>query len=104
MPRYFFHFLSKDEFIPDYEGVVLANLNAAHRHAMRLVVQTIPALADEDLRHWKIEIADERQYVALTVLFPVAPPPEPRCPQPMRATGRPVGGAAVGLPDTIHPR
>jgi len=51
MPRYCFHFLSKDEFIPDYEGVVLANLRAAHRHAMRLVVQTIPALADEDLRH-----------------------------------------------------
>jgi hypothetical protein len=76
MPRYFFHFVSKEDFIPDYEGVALPNLKAAHQHAMRLVGHTIAALADEDLRLWMIEIADERQCVVLTVLFPLTPPPK----------------------------
>jgi hypothetical protein len=72
----FFHFVSKEDFIPDYEGVALPNLKAAHQHAMRLVGHTIAALADEDLRLWMIEIADERQCVVLTVLFPLTPPPK----------------------------
>jgi len=33
MTRYFFHFASEDEFIPDYDGAVLGGLKAAH--AMR---------------------------------------------------------------------
>jgi hypothetical protein len=75
MPRYFFHFASRDEFIPDHDGVVLDDLKAAHRHAMRLVWQTIPLMRGEDLRHWFVEVADESQLVVLTVLFPAAPPP-----------------------------
>jgi hypothetical protein len=92
MPRYFFHFVSKDDFIPDYDGAVLSGLKAAHGHAVRLVAQTLPILADEDPRHWKIEIADERQFVLLTVLFP-APPPGPG-----RGLGRAREAAPIGIP------
>jgi hypothetical protein len=56
MPRYYFHFASHTEFIPDYDGVVLDDLKAAHRHAMRLVWQTIPIMQGEDLRHWHVEV------------------------------------------------
>jgi hypothetical protein len=73
MPRYFFHFVSRDDFIPDYDGVILDDLRIAHRHAMRLVSQTLPVLGDDDPRDWKIEIADERQFVLLTVIFPLRP-------------------------------
>jgi hypothetical protein len=73
MPRYLFHFACKDEFIPDYEGVVLDDLQTAHRHAMRLVWQTMPLLQAEDLRHWHVEVADESQLVLLIVLFPAVP-------------------------------
>ena len=106
MPRYSFHFVSKEDFIPDYDGVVLENLlKAAHGHAMRLVAQTAPALRDEDLRHWTIEIADERQCIVLTVLFPVAPPPPPRqAPEPTRARPRGAGRSGIQHRDTVHLR
>src|SRR5829696_1544288 len=65
MPRYFFHFASHTEFIPDYDGVILDDLKAAHRHAMRLIWQTIPIMQGEDLRHWHVEVADESQFVVL---------------------------------------
>jgi hypothetical protein len=74
MPRYYFHFVSKDEFIPDYDGVVLEDLKVAHGHAMRLILQTVRAMPSEDFRHWHVEVADESQFVALTVLFPAPPP------------------------------
>jgi hypothetical protein len=70
MPRYFFHFASKHEFVPDYDGVILGSLSAAHLHATRLVSQTLPLLGSDDPREWTIEVADERQLVVLTVLFP----------------------------------
>jgi hypothetical protein len=104
MPRYFFHFASKQDFVPDYEGVLLADLRAAHRHAMRLIAQTIAVLAGEDLRHWTIEIADERQYVVLTVLFPLAPPPSPQGPEPAHTKPRTGGRPGIARRDTIYLR
>jgi hypothetical protein len=74
MPRYFFHFASNDEFIPDEDGEVLDGLKAAHLHAMRLVNQTASTLRQDDPNHWTIEVADERQAVLLTVLFSARPP------------------------------
>jgi hypothetical protein len=103
MPRYFFHFVSKEDFIPDHDGMVLRDLKTAHLHAMRLVTATIPALGDEDLRTWKIEIADERQYTVLTVLFPVAPPP-PIGPEPTRAGSRTAPKTGIDRRDTVHLR
>jgi hypothetical protein len=77
MPRYFFHFASRDDFIPDFDGVALEGLAAAHRHAVRPARQTRALLAAGEPRHWTIEIADERQRVVLTVLFPAAAPGGP---------------------------
>jgi hypothetical protein len=74
MPRYFFHVVSKREFIGDEHGVVLDGPRAAHRHAMRLVGRTLPVLGSEDLRDWRIEITDQRQSMLLTVLFPATAP------------------------------
>jgi hypothetical protein len=102
MPRYFFHFVSKEDFIPDYEGVALPNLKAAHQHAMRLVGHTIAALADEDLRLWMIEIADERQCVVLTVLFPLTPPP--KGPGPAHPTLPVAHRPSIERRDTARPR
>jgi hypothetical protein len=77
MLRYFFHFASKDDFVPDYDGVILDDLKAAHQHAIGLVWQTFPLMRGEDLRHWRLEVADESQLVHLTVLFPAVPPRPP---------------------------
>jgi len=69
--RYYFHFVSRDDQIPDVEGVDLPNLRAAHRHALRLIHQTAPFIPDgPDWRGWRIEVACERTEKILTVLFP----------------------------------
>ncbi len=57
MPRYYFHFLWRDDAVFDEEGLELEGYEAAYRHACRLVQQVrsrIPA-ADED---WWIEISE----------------------------------------------
>lgn len=76
MPRYFFHFASRSERVPDLDGVDLDTLPAAHRYAMRLVRTTVAALAEgEDWRSWRIEIEDAAHRRVLTVLFPASAPP-----------------------------
>lgn len=70
--RYYFHFASKDDLVPDHEGVDLTNLSAAHRHAVRIIHQTAPFIPDgPDWRGWRIEVASERCEQILLVLFPV---------------------------------
>jgi hypothetical protein len=82
MPRYFFHFASKDEFIPDDDGIELAGLAAAHDHARRLVGMAGAMFARlRDGRSWTIEIADEDQLVHLVVLVPVPRHRERTAPQ-----------------------
>jgi hypothetical protein len=46
--------------------VVLNDLKAAHRHAMRLVWQTIPLMRGEDLRHFSCVHPDLTYYAART--------------------------------------
>lgn len=76
MPRYFFHFASQCDRIPDVDGVELESLPAAHRHALRLVRETVAMVADaEGWRGWRVEIDDAARRRALTVLFPVNAPP-----------------------------
>jgi hypothetical protein len=68
VPRYFFHVASADEFVPDYEGIILDDLKSAHVHANRLVAHMLALLPYEVSRLWSVEIADEDQLVLLTVL------------------------------------
>jgi hypothetical protein len=72
--RYYFHFVSKDDEIPDVEGVDLPDLRAAHCHALRIIHQTAPFIPEgPDWRGWRIEVARERSENILTVLFPASP-------------------------------
>jgi hypothetical protein len=57
MPRYYFHFLWRDDAVFDKDGVELEDYTAAYHHACGLVQQVrsrFPA-ADED---WWIEVDD----------------------------------------------
>lgn len=72
MQRFFFHFVSPDDLVRDELGVMLADLAAAHAHAMRLVRELIPVLPEADRRKWRIDICNEAQSHLVTVLFPVS--------------------------------
>lgn len=88
MPRYFFHFASQRDRIPDVEGVELDSLPAAHRHALRLVRETVAMVADaEGWRGWRIEIDDAARQRVLTVLFPVNAPSLPGAGEGLPAAG-----------------
>jgi len=69
--RFYFDFLSHDnDEIRDCEGVELANWLAAHRHANRIVKQTVPFIPDgPDWRGWRIQVTDESRRQVLSVLF-----------------------------------
>jgi hypothetical protein len=72
MARYFFHFRCRDgTSVPDADGAELADVEAAHLHALALVRQTMPLFSTAaEARDWIIEVADEEQLHVLTVLFP----------------------------------
>jgi hypothetical protein len=59
--RFYFNFLSqKNDEILDCEGLELANWLAAHRHAIRIVKQTVPFMPEgPDWRGWRIQVTDE---------------------------------------------
>ena len=69
--RFYFNFLSQNnDEILDCEGVELANWLAAHRHAIRIVKQTVPFIPDgPDWRGWRIQVTDESRRHVLSVLF-----------------------------------
>jgi hypothetical protein len=69
--RFYFNFLSqKNDEILDCEGVELANWLAAHRHAIRIVKQTVPFMPEgPDWRGWRIQVTDESRRHVLSVLF-----------------------------------
>jgi hypothetical protein len=71
--RYYFHYWCRGSLsVPDDDaGVELPDIKAAHRHALKLVQQTLPLFSDADeTRGWWIEVADERDEHVITVLFP----------------------------------
>jgi hypothetical protein len=67
--QYFFHVTSKDDFVHDTKGRELADLAAAHRHAMLLIHKTV-LLDDMDWRGWSINVTDASNRSVLSVLFP----------------------------------
>jgi hypothetical protein len=72
--RFYFNFLSHDNAeILDCEGVELSDWLAAHRHAVRIVKQTVPFIPEgPDWRGWRIQVTDESRRPVLSVLFPAA--------------------------------
>ena len=71
MTRFFFHLASRDDTFHDREGRELGDLNAAHRHAMRLIRKAVE-LDHMDWRGWSIKITDAHNRPILSVLFPQA--------------------------------
>ena len=70
MARFFFHFVSKDKFIPDQNGRELEDVGAAHRHALRLIEKSVVLLSSEvDWKGWSINVSDASGRVLLSVLF-----------------------------------
>ena len=69
--RFYFNFLSQNnDEILDCEGVELVDWLAAHRHAIRIVKQTVPYIPEgPDWRGWRIQVADESRRQVLSVLF-----------------------------------
>ena len=61
MPRYHFHILDEEGFIPDEEGEVLPDLEAARREARRSVKDLISEClkGGDEVDGREVEIADE---------------------------------------------
>ena len=70
MPRYFFHFASKQELVIDGDGIELPDLLTAHQHAIRLVREAMPFLANDPRQGWVVEVTNTDSDPPLTVLFP----------------------------------
>ncbi len=60
MPRYFFQ-ITEGEFLPDPDGVELADLSAARRMAVDIAAERLRGSGEEfwHARHWGVEIHDE---------------------------------------------
>jgi len=67
--RFYFHLESGNERILDFEGAELADLKAAHRHALRFIELAALFISDDpDWRDWRIEVASDRRERILTIL------------------------------------
>jgi hypothetical protein len=76
LSQFFFHLSSKEEFLPDLDGVELTDLSDAHRRAVRLIDQVTSVLdREQEWPGWTIMITDEADRSVLTVVFTVAQPP-----------------------------
>jgi hypothetical protein len=69
MTRFFFNLATKGTTILDSKGRELADLAAAHRHAMQLVHKMV-LLDGTDWEGWYFKITDLEQRSLLSVLFP----------------------------------
>jgi hypothetical protein len=70
MPQFYFD-VTDGEFVPDFEGVELAGLEAARAHAIDLAADLLNANAAKFWRgeEWFIEVKDDCGLVVLTLLF-----------------------------------
>ena len=103
MQRFFFHFWSKSQGYPDDIGREVHSLQAAHRHALKLIdgVLSFRTMADEEPR-WVVKIADAQGRIVLTVLFPQhqsAPNPS----WPAAGGARPLASPTDPTSDRIKP-
>ena len=67
MPRYFFNLVSRDHVLPDDQGVELAELSAAHDHAIKLQHQ-IRVYAHDFTTDWTVKVSDDTGATPLVIL------------------------------------
>ncbi len=102
MQRYFFHMASTNDVVKDDKGRELESLRAAHGHALLLIRKAAKFLLPDDIKGWRLEVADSNGKIKLVVLVPgrfiqwskradVAPP--------IRGARRPAGEQATPLLD-----
>jgi len=73
MQRYFFHIEAGDlGLIPDTEGELLYDFEAAHLRAVRIMFATMAAAdeVEEDWRGWKLKMTDITGRSRLILLYP----------------------------------
>jgi hypothetical protein len=69
MGLYYFHVLSEDECISDWQGTELKDLSACHEHALRIIGACRPFI-QSDPRRWWIDVEDSEGEKRLMVVFP----------------------------------
>jgi len=70
MQRYFFHMASKYDVVQDDKGREMESLRAAHGHALLLIRKAAKFLTPDDLKGWRLEVADSNGKIKLVVLVP----------------------------------
>jgi hypothetical protein len=68
MPRYYFHLASKQKQLRDPDGRELPDLDAAHRHAVKMIDKMMLYLPHEDFDGWVVEVCNAADAVELVVL------------------------------------
>ena len=69
MSRFYFHVVTTDDSVPDYEGSDLHSLAQCHDHALKIIRECLPCL-ETDERRWWIQVADWQGKDVLAVLYP----------------------------------
>ncbi len=70
MPRYFFHMTSKHDVVKDDQGREMDSLRAAHGHALLVIRKAAKFLLPDDIKGWRLEVADSNGKSKLVVLIP----------------------------------
>lgn len=70
MPRYFFHVMDGQDF-PDHQGVEVADLPDARRHAIRVAGNLLLDISDTfwSTGEWTIRVADYRDLTQFQLTF-----------------------------------
>jgi hypothetical protein len=69
MSRFYFHLVSKEHALRDYEGIDLRELSAAHWHGVKLLLE-IRKFSRGAEAEWMVKISDETGAIPLVVLPP----------------------------------
>jgi len=92
VPRYFFHFTSKDEVIEDLVGVDLSDVREAHHYAVGLTARILARVA-RIRPGWVIKITDANGSPVLNVLMGEAlRTPEASLWHPLRRSAQALNG------------
>jgi hypothetical protein len=71
MAKFYFHISSNEVYMPDQVGVEMSDLNAAYRHALKIIHNSMLYITDELIwQGWLVKIADEDGQSLLNVLYP----------------------------------
>ena len=72
MPRFYFHFRSKENNIPDDSGKELDTLTDAYEHARALINKIVFHVGHDDADVWKVVISNHEDDAQIIVPFAVS--------------------------------